>query len=72
MLMHIVLVKFTLYVTKKTRKHKPHRFVSRENNVKVQQEVSLKKIIVEGYRAVGSLNDSFQFKELYTLLIQLP
>ena len=57
---------------KKTRKHKPHRFVSRENNVKVQQEVSLKKIIVEGYRAVGSLNDSFQFKELYTLLIQLP
>ena len=24
------------------------------------QEVSLKKIIVEGYRAVGSLNDSFQ------------
>ena len=25
-----------------------------------KQEVSLKKIIVEGYRAVGSLNDSFQ------------
>ena len=24
------------------------------------QEVSLKKIIVESYRAVGSLNDSFQ------------
>ena len=26
----------------------------------VKQEVSLKQIIVEGYRAVGSLNDSFQ------------
>ena len=25
-----------------------------------KQEVFLKKIIVEGYRAVGSLNDSFQ------------
>ena len=25
-----------------------------------KQEVSLKKIIVEGNRAVGSLNDSFQ------------
>ena len=26
----------------------------------LKQEISLKKIIVEGYRAVGSLNDSFQ------------
>ena len=26
----------------------------------MKQEVSLKKTIVEGYRAVGSLNDSFQ------------
>ena len=31
---------------------------------KKQQEVSLKKIIVEGYRAVGSLNDSFQSSNL--------
>ena len=28
--------------------------------MKLKQEVSLKKIIVEGYRAVGSLSDSFQ------------
>ena len=26
----------------------------------MKQDVSLKKIIVEGYRAVGPLNDSFQ------------
>ena len=29
-----------------------------------KQEVSLKKIIVEGYRAVGFLNDSFQSSNL--------
>ena len=35
----------------------------------VKQEVSLKKIIAEGYRAVGSLNDSFQ--SLNSLLLLL-
>ena len=29
-------------------------------NRNIKQEVSLKKKIVDGYRAVGSLNDSFQ------------
>ena len=33
-----------------------------------QEEVSLKKIIVEGYRAVGSLNDSFQSSNFLLLL----
>ena len=43
-----------------------HNFVVRGDKNKksysslVKQEVSLKKIIVEGYRAVGSLNDRFQ------------
>ena len=32
-------------------------------------EVSLKKIIVEGYRAVGSLNDSFHFSNCLLLLL---
>ena len=31
-----------------------------KKEVKHKQEVSLKKIILEGYKAVGSLNDSFQ------------
>ena len=30
------------------------------NMIYLQQEVSLKKITVEGYRVVGPLNDSFQ------------
>ena len=34
-----------------------------------KQEVSLKKIIVEGYRAVGSLNDSFQSSNFLLLLL---
>ena len=37
--------------------------ISKENyfsHFNIKQEVSLKKIIVEGYRTVGSLNDSFQ------------
>ena len=35
-----------------------------------KQVVSLKKIIVESYRAVGSLNDSFQSSN-YLLLLSL-
>ena len=35
----------------------------------VKQEVSLKKIIVEGYRAVGSLNDSLQSSNFLLLLL---
>ena len=34
-----------------------------------KREVSLKKIIVEGYRAVGSLNDSFQSSNFLLLLL---
>ena len=55
--MHIIIVKFTLYDTeldkkkkkkknkkkKKTHTHTVHRFVSRQNNVKVQKY--LKKIL---------------------------
>ena len=33
------------------------------------QEPSLKKIIVEGYRAVGSLNDSFPSSNFLSLLL---
>ena len=36
-----------------------------------KQEVSLKKIIVEGYRAVGSLNDSFQSSNFLLLCCSL-
>ena len=35
----------------------------------LKQEASLKKIIVEGYRAVGSLNDSFQSSNFLLLLL---
>ena len=35
----------------------------------VKQEISLKKIIAEGYRAVGSLNDSFQSSNSLLLLL---
>ena len=35
----------------------------------VKQEASLKMIIVEGYRAVGSLNDSFQSSNFLLLLL---
>ena len=35
----------------------------------MKQEVSLKKIIVEGYRAVGSLNDSFKSSNVLLLLV---
>ena len=38
---------------------------------KGKQEESLKKITVEGYRAVGSLNDSFQSSNLLLLLCLL-
>ena len=34
-----------------------------------KQGVSLKKIIVEGYRAVGSLNDSFHSSNFLLFLI---
>ena len=34
----------------------------------LKQEVSLKKIIVEGYRAVGSLNDSFSLNIFYSTI----
>ena len=34
----------------------------------LEQEVSLKKIIVYGYRAVGSLNESFQSSNFLLLL----
>ena len=34
-----------------------------------KQDVSLKKIIVEGYRAVGSLNDSLQSSNFLLLLL---
>ena len=44
-------------------------FVVRKNIHK--QEASLKKIIVEGYRAVGSLNDSFQSSNFLLLLLLL-
>ena len=36
---------------------------------KLKQEASLKKIIVEGYRAVGSLNDNFQSSNFLLLLL---
>ena len=36
---------------------------------KGKQEVSLKKITFEGYRAVGSLNDSFQSSNFLLLLL---
>ena len=35
----------------------------------VKQEVSLKKIIVEGYRAVRSVNDSLQYSNFLLLLL---
>ena len=38
---------------------------------RIKQEASLKKIIVEGYRAVGSLNDSFQSSNFLLLLLLL-
>ena len=34
-----------------------------------KQEVSLKKIIFEGYRAVGSLNDSFQSSNFVVVVV---
>ena len=37
----------------------------------LKQEVFLKKIIVEGYTAVGSLNDSFQSSNFLLLLLLL-
>ena len=37
--------------------------------VTAEQEASLKKIIVEDYRAVGSLNDSFQSSNFLLLLL---
>ena len=36
---------------------------------KYKQEASLKKLIVEGYRAVGSLNGSFQSSNFLLLLL---
>ena len=41
----------------------------KRNQTSNKQEVSLKKIIVEGYRAVGSLNDSFQSSNFLLLLL---
>ena len=35
----------------------------------LKQDASLKKKIVEGYRAVGSLNDSFQSSTFLLLLL---
>ena len=52
--------RFLLSITSKSyfdrKKKKPVFLIT----AYLKQEVSLKKIIVEGYRAVPSLNDSFQ------------
>ena len=41
----------------------------RKKRYNTEQGVSLKKIIVESYRAVGSLNDSFQSSNFMFLLL---
>ena len=55
-----------MYIWNKSVKRKLYHVLMAAINLK--QEVSLKKIIIEGYRAVGSLNDSFHSSNFLLLV----